>query len=211
MSLARYLSDLAGTLRSSFRIGVNKLENVTGTLTSRTNAGVDAPFAASAQQLKGATSGTATLQPAAVTTDYTVTLPAAQGAVNQTLRNNGSGVLTWETFDPALNGVKAEDQVIVAGSTSPVTIVVLPAGATIQKVIVEVETIFDGAPSLSVGVTGTAAKYMAATDMDLAVAAIYEVEPMIEESLSVSPIVTYAAGGATVGQARVTVQWALPG
>ena len=45
--------------------------------------------------LAGATSGTLTVQPAATTTSYTVTLPSAQGAANSVLTNNGSGTLSW--------------------------------------------------------------------------------------------------------------------
>ena len=53
---------------------------------------------------------------------------------------------------------------------------------------------------------------MGATDMDLTTAlSTFETAPMIEEPGAVSPIVTYAAGGATMGSARVTIWWALPG
>ncbi len=45
----------------------------------------------------GSTSGTLTLQPAAAVTDYTLTMPAAQGAVDTFLKNDGSGVLSWST------------------------------------------------------------------------------------------------------------------
>ncbi|HEY8269370.1 MAG TPA: hypothetical protein VIG33_00660 [Pseudobdellovibrionaceae bacterium] len=48
-------------------------------------------------QLNGSTSGSLTLQPAAITTNYSLTFPAAQGAAGQTLSNNGSGVLSWMT------------------------------------------------------------------------------------------------------------------
>jgi hypothetical protein len=45
--------------------------------------------------LSGATSGVLTLQPAATTTNHTLTLPAAQGAAGSVLQNNGSGSLSW--------------------------------------------------------------------------------------------------------------------
>ena len=47
--------------------------------------------------LRGSTSGALTLKTAAATTSYTVTLPAAQGAVNTILQNDGSGNLSWAT------------------------------------------------------------------------------------------------------------------
>jgi hypothetical protein len=43
--------------------------------------------------LNGATSGTLTVQAAAVTSSYSITLPSAQGS--GALTNNGSGVLSW--------------------------------------------------------------------------------------------------------------------
>jgi len=209
---ARFLSDLAGTLRTAFRIGVNRLENVSGILTSRTNAGADAPVAASTLQLKN--SGNANkvvLQSFATGAELTFTLPAADGATNQAMVTDGAGNLTFATVATGANTVKAEDQLIPFGSTSPVTVVTLPAGATIMSVSVEVETAFNGTPSLSVGLTGNLSKYMGSGDLDLAVLGSYEVAPMIEEAGAVSPIVTYAAGGASVGSARVTVQWSIPG
>ena len=45
--------------------------------------------------LWGATSGYVRLLPTAVTTSYTLTLPAAQGAAGTTLQNNGAGTLTF--------------------------------------------------------------------------------------------------------------------
>lgn len=45
--------------------------------------------------LSGSTSGTITLQPAAVAGTYTLTLPTDAGSVGQFLQTNGSGVLTW--------------------------------------------------------------------------------------------------------------------
>lgn len=50
-------------------------------------------------KLDGATSGTLTIDPAAITTSYSVTMPAAQGAASTFLQNDGSGVLSWTTVD----------------------------------------------------------------------------------------------------------------
>jgi uncharacterized membrane protein YkgB len=51
--------------------------------------------------MSDATSGTLTVQPAAATTSYALTLPAAQGVANTFIKNNGSGTLTWS---PAVIG-----------------------------------------------------------------------------------------------------------
>jgi hypothetical protein len=45
--------------------------------------------------MSGATSGTLTLQPAATTTSYTLTLPSAQGILGAVLFNDGAGGLSW--------------------------------------------------------------------------------------------------------------------
>jgi hypothetical protein len=47
--------------------------------------------------LAGSTSGTLTINPAATTTSYAVTMPAAQGGANTYLKNDGSGGLSWAT------------------------------------------------------------------------------------------------------------------
>lgn len=46
-------------------------------------------------KMNGSTSGQLTHNAAATTTSYTLTWPAAQGAANSVLANNGSGVLSW--------------------------------------------------------------------------------------------------------------------
>jgi len=47
--------------------------------------------------VKGATSGTATIQAPAAFTSYTLTMPTSVGAANQTLMSDGSGGLSWMT------------------------------------------------------------------------------------------------------------------
>lgn len=47
--------------------------------------------------LRGSTSGTLTIRPAATTTSYTVTMPSAQGGATTVLQNDGSGGLSWAT------------------------------------------------------------------------------------------------------------------
>lgn len=51
---------------------------------------------------KGSTSGLRTEQTAATTTNYTITHPAAQGAVNTIEVNNGSGVMSWSLVTTAM-------------------------------------------------------------------------------------------------------------
>ena len=51
-------------------------------------------------KITGSVSGAVTVNPPAVTTPYTLTLPAAQGAANSWLRNDGSGTLSWVATNP---------------------------------------------------------------------------------------------------------------
>src|SRR5207244_4059124 len=67
--------------------------NGSGTL-SWINPGAALP-AGQAFQLPGATSGALSLAVPATVTSYTLTLPAAQGAANQMLANDGAGNLSW--------------------------------------------------------------------------------------------------------------------
>ncbi len=67
--------------------------NGSGTL-SWVDPGAALP-AGQAIQLPGATSGAVSLTTPATVTSYTLKLPAAQGAANQMLANDGSGNLSW--------------------------------------------------------------------------------------------------------------------
>jgi hypothetical protein len=49
-------------------------------------------------KLDGATSGTVTIQPAAVAGTWTLTLPSTAGANGQVLTTNGSGISSWTTI-----------------------------------------------------------------------------------------------------------------
>jgi hypothetical protein len=52
------------------------------------------------------------MQPAAVTTSHTLTMPAAQGAASTYLKNNGSGALSWETAGDASGPASATDNAV---------------------------------------------------------------------------------------------------
>jgi hypothetical protein len=89
----------------------------------------------------------------------------------------------------------------------------LPSGAVITAVRVVVDTPFNGAPSLSVGITGTTSKYMSSTQVDLTADAktVFEVEPGEPAPGGAENLIaTYAAGGATAGSARILVDYVIP-
>lgn len=85
----------------------------------------------SAFAIPGSTSGLLILQPAAVTTSYTITLPAAQGANLTTLVNDGSGVLSWSTASGILSmGAFGSTPNSNGGTISGSTLTLQPADAT---------------------------------------------------------------------------------
>lgn len=67
-----------------------------------------------ALNLDGATSGTLNIYPAATTTNYSVTLPAAQGAASTFLQNNGSGTLSWTAVPDPLPSQTGNQQKVLA-------------------------------------------------------------------------------------------------
>jgi len=73
---------------TNFSAGIN----VTGISVSSGSVSVSAQ---DTLKLAGSTSGELTLQAAATTTDYTLTMPASQGSSSTVLTNDGSGNLSW--------------------------------------------------------------------------------------------------------------------
>jgi len=143
--------------------------------------------------------------------DYSLTLPVDDGSPTQVLSTDGSGVLSWISVPTSQNWT-AETTAFAFGASSPVTMFTLPANALIDKMSVYIDTAFDGTPSMSVGVNGgSASKYVAAGDVNLLVAARYDV-PNTEVPVGTTEAleITYSAGGATAGAGRVVVTYATP-
>jgi len=59
-------------------------------------------------KLYGSTSGNITINPNAITTSYTLSLPAAQGGANTVLTNDGSGNLSWGSSSASTVTVRTE-------------------------------------------------------------------------------------------------------
>jgi hypothetical protein len=226
-----YFSDLLGTTAAALRIGVTGLnvKSVSGKLRVRNTAdSADAPLVGSVVAASGdsieinedaAGTGadrkyTLSRPVAGMTTDVSLTLPTSIGAANQVLSDNGSGQLVWQTVASGADKGVTDNTALSFGSASPVSMFNLPANAVVKTVTVVVDTPFNGTPSLSIGITGTTSKYMPATGVDLTAAAkvsfdAHPDEPPVGgiEAL----IATYSAGGATVGSARILVDYVVPG
>lgn len=140
--------------------------------------------------------------------DYTLTLPADDGSSGQVLATDGNGVLSWVSAASTASSVKVDSTTINFGDTSPVAAFNLPANAVVTAIRVIVDTPFDGAPTLSVGIAGNASKYMGSTDNNLTFPAetVFETVPGKLPSVTSEAIeIAYVAGGASAGSCRVEV------
>jgi hypothetical protein len=144
-----------------------------------------------------------------MTADWTLTLPPNAGSPNQVLLTNGSGVTTW--VDAASGATDITDTTSFAfGSAATVAMFTLPANAIILSMAVIVDTAFDGTPTASVGIAGNASKYMGAGDMNLAIAAGWNVWPNLPSvGTSEALEIAFSSGSATVGAARVVVNYSI--
>jgi hypothetical protein len=231
--MSRFL-DLLGTVKSKFQLGIGgpQLKNNAGDVEAR-NAADDAYAAIAAALLKvygndfvlnagAAESGadwkyTISRPSTGQTLDLQVIWPAAAPSNGQVLAvaSYAAGVITleWTSASGGANNITVESTALAFGSTSPVTMFTLPADAVVLRCKVVIDTAFDGTPSLSVGVSGTTSKYMGSTQIDLTAAAgtVFEVDPGLDaDGSSEDLIATYSAGGASVGAARIIVEYGVP-
>ena len=223
-------SDLIGTTKAYFKIGGTtgvRLKNSSGALLVRnTGDSADAAITTSKANISGdvidinsdaagaAADWKYTIQrPAAgMTAAVTLTLPADDGTASQLLSTDGTGVLSWATAGDTSLADKLNKTSLAFGTASTVTIFSTGAADIIDLIEVIIDTAFDGTPTMSVGIAGTTSKYMGTTDVDLTAAAatVFEVHPGLTAAGAEALIITYAAGGATVGAARVIVHYATP-
>lgn len=222
-------SDLLGTTKSLFRLGKSgvTLKDSSGNLLVRNNAdGADASVTASQVKVSGnniqlnsaaAGSGADWLMTLArpssgMTAAVTFTLPATAGSTGQAITTDGSGNLTFTSITTA-QSITVDTTALAFGTSSPVTMFTLPANAVVHEVEVVVDTAFDGTPTMTVGKSGSTSKYMGSTDNDLTAAAatVFTSHPgQTPVGSTEALIITYSAGSATVGAARVNVHYSVP-
>ena len=144
--------------------------------------------------------------------------PSVKGTDGQVLAQkagSGAGIIELEFVSAASTAsLQARDTTALAfGSSSPVAMFTLPANAVVDRITIIVDTAFNGAPSMSVGITGTTSKYVASTQVDLTKVAKtrFDIHPAEQASGSTEAlIITYSAGGASAGAARVDVIYSVP-
>jgi hypothetical protein len=228
--MAGFWSNAFGTLKSAFNIGLTgpRLKDSSGNLVIR-NSGdsADANITAAKVSASGNTielnsdaagSGAdwiykLTRPASGMTAAVELTLPVDDGTANQVLSTDGNGVLSWASAG-STSSLQARDTTSLAfGTSSPAAMFTLPANAVLDRVSIIIDTAFDGTPTMSVGVSGTASKYVASTEVDLTETAETRFDIMCAKTANGSTealIITYSAGGATAGAARVIVDYSIP-
>lgn len=146
-----------------------------------------------------------------------VTMPSGDPAVGQALTvasfSGDDIVLTYTTIAAGTDKIVVDTTALAFGSSSPVTMFTLPANAAVLEVQVIIDTAWDTAATMSVGIAGTTSKYMASTQVDLQGTAtnIYSVSPgIIPAGGTEALIITYSPASAAAGAARVLVSYAIP-
>ncbi len=221
-------SKITGTQIGKFILGLTgvTLKNSSGNLLVRNNAdSADAEVTASKFNASGNTglvinsdsTGTganwkiSVARPSTgMTADWTLTLPDTPGSPNQVLQTDGAGVTTWASTSSGSNEI-TDTTSFAFGSASTVSMFTLPANAVVLSTMVIVDTAFDGTPSLSVGISGNASKYVGSGDSLLSLADRFDVpNELAANGSSEAMEISYAAGGATAGAGRVLVSYVIP-
>lgn len=228
--MAGLFSDLFGTTKAFFKIGGTlgvRLKNSSGNLLVR-NTGDSADTEITASKLNnsgdtivinsdsagaGADWKITIARPAAgMTADVTLTLPIDDGTPGQVLSTDGSGNLSFVSAGSTASSLKIDTTALAFGTASPVTMFSTGAADIIDKVEIIVDTAFNGAPTLSVGIVGTTSKYAGTGDIDLTSTAgtVFEVHPGLVAAGVEALIATYSAGAASAGAARIIIHYATP-
>lgn len=152
-----------------------------------------------------------------MTHDLILVMPSGDPAPGQALTvasfSSDTITLEWTTVASGTDKPVYDTTTLAFGSTSPLSMFTKPANAIVVCVKVIIDTPFDGTPSLSVGISGTASKYLPSTAVDLTAAAgtIFDYEPGVAAVGSTEALIaTYSGGGATAGSARIIVCYVIP-
>ena len=206
-----------GTQTGAFILGLLgvRLKNSSGSLQVRNNG--DTAFAdASVKDLtlenNTTTYGVTLTTSGSQAADWTFTLPPDDGTAGQVLSTDGSGVTTWVSAGSTATSWKADVTAFTFGSSSPLSAFTLPAGATLDRVDVFIDTAFDTAATMSVGVNGgSASKYVGSTDVNMESEGRYTVYNTDPPNVSSEAIeITLSLASATVGEGRVIVTYGTP-
>lgn len=229
--MAGFWADMFGTLKAKFQIGGTAgttLKNSSGNLlvrnaadsadaeitTAKLNNSGDSIVLNSDSTGTGADWRITLARPTSgMTADVALTLPVDDGTPGQVLQTDGSGALSWTSAGGSTaSSIKVDTTTLGFGSTSPVTMFSTGASDVIPEVEIVIDTPFDGTPTASVGISGNTSKYTSAASLDLTAAAgtSFKFYPNLDAQGAESLIITYSAGGASAGSARVLTRFVTP-
>lgn len=229
-------ADVIGALGGTFQLAIGgvRIKNSTGALAVRNSA--DSAFAIAQASLfatygddfqlnAGATESGASWimkfsRPSTgMTHDLQVIWPSGDPSVGNalTVASFSSNIITlqWSAIASGAQLISVDTTSLAFGSTTPIAMYTAPANAVEYLFQVIIDTPFAGGTgaTMSIGITGTVSKYVAAGQVDLTAAAgtIFEICPGVAASgSSENVILTYSAGSATSGAARVLGDYSVP-
>lgn len=223
-------SDFWGTSKAYFKIGGTagvRLKNSSGNLLVR-DTGDTADAAVTVSQLNNSGDSIVINSDAAgsgadwsytiqrptsgMTANQTLKLPAGLGSAGQAVVTDGAGNWSYASAGDTSLCSKMDSTALAYGTSSPAAMFSTGANDIIDHIDVTIDTPFNGTATMSIGVSGTASKYMGSTDVDLTAAAgtTFQVHPGLSAQGAESLILTYAAGGSTAGAARAIVFYGTP-
>lgn len=147
---------------------------------------------------------------AGMTGAWTLTLPISGGTVGQVLSTDGAGNTSWINTASGATDITIQTP-LAFGDGSTVSSFTLPIGGIILSCEMIVDTAFDGTPSASVGIAADHSLFMGSGDLNLGISAGWNVGPNVASSGSADPVIIYySAGGASVGAARLIINYSIP-
>lgn len=226
--------DILGTIRTKFQLGLSgpQLKNNSGTIESRNAA--DTAYAQMRMQLaaivgddivlneqstgSGASWKYTLRRPSTgMVHDLTVVMPSGDPAPGQalTVATFASNIVTlqWTTVAAGNDKIVVDTTTLSFGDASPKAMFTNPINSVVREVKIVINTPFTGAPSLSVGVSGTPSKYLASNQVDLTAPSgtVFVVDPGLQSvGTTEALIATYAPNGAGAGAARIEIAYAVP-
>lgn len=220
--MAKFL-DLKGTSEQSLQIQKSgaRIKNVAGVLQIR-NAADGANAELKAKTIKVSDSSIEwntdaagagadwkmTLQrPAAgMTAALDFVMPPNYGTLGQFLTSDGAGNMSWTTQAGLTGQVAKKFDLVFGTAAGQSAFFTLPTANIIYDVIVIIDTPFDTAATVSVGIAATVDKYMTTTQNDLQGVAKDRYESSPGEAAPVAPeavTVNFTPAAATAGAARI--------
>lgn len=212
--MAKNYIKLDGTTANKFQIeaaanGV-QLKNTAGELEVLDGSGAASAVAVSSAKLVG-TGATTTLKGSDLATvAYDFTLPVDPGVSGQVLSTDGLGNTSWINSASGAT-VIVDSTSFTFSALSTIPMFTLPSGAEVTNIRLIVDEAFDGTASVSVGTSAAPSSYMGSGDSNLSTAlTAWGVEPILPPVGADTALeISYAAGGATAGAARVLVTYTI--